>query len=130
MIIDSSAILAILLQEPEAERLARAIARDPVRLMSAANWLEAGMVASVRAGPEGVRDFDLLISKFQIEPAPVTYKQAKIARRAFIQFGKGIHPARRNFGDCLAYALARDSGEPLLFKGQDFGKTDIKAAPY
>lgn len=130
MIVDSSALLAILQLEPEAERLARAVARDSSRLISAANWLEASIVVFIRAGEEGLRDLDLLTAKLQIETVPVTPKQAEIARRAFRQYGKGIHPARLNFGDCFAYALSKETGEPLLFKGEDFGKTDIEAASY
>ena len=84
----------------------------------------------IRAGEEGLRDLDLLTAKLQIETVPVTPRQAEIARRAFRQYGKGIHPARLNFGDCFAYALSKETGEPLLFKGEDFGKTDIEAASY
>ena len=130
MIVDTSALIAILRQEPEAERLARAMANDPVRLISAANWLEAGLVIFVRVGKEGTRDLDLLIAKYHLEAAPVTAKQAAIARRAFMQYGKGIHPASLNFGDCFSYALAKDTGEPLLFKGSDFGRTDVGVVAY
>jgi ribonuclease VapC len=130
MVIDSSAIVAILQQEPEAERLALAIARDNVRLVSAASWVECGVVAFLRAGEEGIRDLDLLAAKCRLQVATVTAKQAGVALQAFMSYGKGVHPARLNFGDCFAYALAKDAGEPLLFKGEDFGRTDITAAPY
>lgn len=130
MIIDSSAVLAILLQEPEAERIARAIALDATRLMSAATWLEISMAVFLRVGEEGLRSLDLLTAKYQIEIVPMTPRQAELARRAFKQYGKGIHPARLNFGDCIVYALAKDTGEPLLFKGEDFSQTDIVAAVY
>jgi ribonuclease VapC len=130
MIIDSSALFAILLQEPEAERIARAIARDPTRLISAATWLEISMAVFLRVGEEGLRSLDLLVAKYHIEVVPMTPQQAEIARRAFKQYGKGIHPARLNFGDCIVYSLAKDTGEPLLFKGEDFDKTDIAIVMY
>jgi ribonuclease VapC len=130
VIVDSSALVAILQLEPEAERLARALARDSIRLISAANWLEASIVVFLRVGGEGLRDLDLLTAKYRVETVQVTPGQAEIARRAFLQFGKGIHPARLNFGDCFAYALSKETGEPLLFKGEDFGKTDIETVPY
>ena len=130
MIVDSSALVAILQKEPEALRLSQAMALDPVCSVSAATWLEASMIMFVRFGTEGVRDLDLLAAKASLEIADVTPRQADIARRAFREYGKGIHPAGLNFGDCFAYALARDTGEPLLFKGNDFPKTDIPAVAY
>jgi ribonuclease VapC len=130
MIIDSSALLAILQQEPDAGRIARALAADGVRLISAANWLELCMVAVVRGGDEAARDVDRLVATCRIDIVAVTPKHAAIAHRAFARYGKGFHPARLNFGDCFAYALAKDSGEPLLFKGDDFTHTDIAAVPY
>ena len=130
MIIDSSALIAILLQESEAERIARAIALDSTRLMSAATWLEISIAVFLRAGEEGLRSLDLLAAKYQINVVPLTPMQAEIARRAFKQYGKGIHPARLNFGDCIVYALVKDSGEPLLFKGEDFNQTDIVPVIY
>lgn len=130
MIIDSSALFAILLQEPEAKRIAQAIALDPVRLMPAPTWLEISIGVFSRAGEEGLRNLDLLVAKNHIEVVAMTPKQAELARRAFKQYGKGIHPARLNFGDCMVYALAKDTGEPLLFKGEDFSKTDIAKVTY
>ena len=130
MIIDSSALLAILHLEPEAERFARAISLDQSRFISAANWLETSIVISLRVGEEGLHDFDLLTSKLKIETVPVTSKQAEIARWAFLHYGKGIHPARLNFGDCFAYALSKEMGQPILFKGEDFGKTDLLFVSY
>jgi ribonuclease VapC len=130
MIIDSSALFAILLQEPEAERIVRAIALDPIRLMSAPTWLEISIGVFLRVGEEGLRSLDLLVAKYHIEIVAMTPKQGELARRAFKQYGKGVHPARLNFGDCMVYALAKDSGEPLLFKGADFSKTDIAAVAY
>ena len=130
MIIDSSALLAILFQEPEAERVARAIALDSLRLISAATWLEANISIFLRVGEQGPYFLDLLVAKYEIEVVPLTPTQAEMARYAFKQYGKGIHPARLNFGDCIAYALAKESGEPLLFKGEDFSQTDIAAVIY
>lgn len=131
MIIDTSALLAILLQEPEAERFARAIAGAARRLLSAATLLETGIVLQARYGDEGGRDLDLLVLKLGIEIAPVTERQAGIARRAYRRYGKGQrHPAGLNFGDCFAYALATDTGEPLLFKEEDFALTDVEQAAY
>jgi ribonuclease VapC len=130
MIIDSSALFAILLQEPEAERMARALALDATRLMSAATWLEISIAVFLRVGEEGLRSLDLIAAKYHIEVVPMTSKQAEIARRAFTQYGKGIHPAQLNFGDCIVYALGKDTGEPLLFKGEDFSKTDIVPVIY
>ncbi len=130
MIIDSSALLAILLQEAEAERIARAIALDAKRLISAATWLEISMVVFLRVGEEGLRSLDLLAAKYQLDLVSMTPKQGELARRAFKQYGKGIHPARLNFGDCIVYALAKDTGEPLLFKGEGFSQTDLVPVLY
>jgi len=115
-------------QEPEAERLARAIAVAPERMLSAANLVETGIVMQVRRGDEAARDLDLLLAKLKIEIVPVSARQANIARNAFRNSGHGRHPARLNFGDCFAYALAKDSSAPLLFKGKDFVQTDIPVA--
>lgn len=130
MIIDSSAVLAILLQEPEAERIARAIALDTTRLMSASTSLEISIALFLRVGEQGLHFFDLLIAKYGVQVVAMTAKQSEIARRAFMQYGKGIHPARLNFGDCIVYAVAKDTGEPLLCKGEDFNKTDIALVVY
>ena len=131
MVIDTSALLAILFLEPEAERFARAIAGAARRLISAGTLLETGIVLQARHGDEGARDLDLLVLKLGVEVAPVTARQVGLARRAYRQDGKGQgHPAGLNFGDCFAYALARDAGEPLLFKGEDFAQTDVEPAAY
>lgn len=130
MIIDTSALVSILDQELEAERLAHAIATASERMLSAANLVETGIVMQVRRGDEAVRDLDLLLAKLKIEIIAVSAKQANLARKAFQRFGRGRHPARLNFGDCFAYALAKDSGTPLLFKGEDFSQTDIAVAYY
>jgi ribonuclease VapC len=91
---------------------------------------ETGIVMQVRRGDEAARDLDLLLAKFAIEIIPVSARQVSLARKAFQRFGRGRHPARLNFGDCFAYALAKDHSAPLLFKGKDFGQTDIAVAPY
>jgi ribonuclease VapC len=130
MIIDTSALVGILDQEPEAERLARAIAAASERILSAANLVETGIVMRVRRGDEAVRDLDLLLAKLKVEIIAVSEKQASLAHKAFQRFGRGRHLARLNFGDCFAYALAKDRGAPLLFKGEDFSQTDIAMAHY
>jgi ribonuclease VapC len=123
-------MLAMLLEEPEGHLLDAAIARSPVCRMSAASLLETSMILVSRRGAEGVRDLDLLTMRFRIEIVPFTESQARLAREAFKRYGKGRHPAGLNFGDCMAYALARESGEELLFKGTDFAQTDIAIALY
>ena len=130
MIIDTSALVSILDQEAEAERLARAVAAASERMLSAANLVETGIVMRVRRGDEAARDLDLLLAKLKIEIIPVSEKQANLARKAFQHYGRGRHPAKLNFGDCFAYALAKDSSAPLLFKGNDFSQTDIMIASY
>ena len=126
MIIDTSALLAILLNEPEAVRYRVAIENDPVRLMSAGSLLESCIVTETRFGEAGGRDLDLLLYKARVEIAAVNAEQVEVARHAFRTFGKGRHPAGLNFGDCFAYALSKTSGEPLLFKGEDFSRTDVE----
>ena len=160
MVVDSSALLAILRKEPEAARFTRAILRDSVRLISAANLLEAGIVIDNQAGPSagwrldafverarisaanlleaGIvadnqtdprtgRQLDALVANFRLRIEPVTEEQVRIARQAYVDFGRGNHPAGLNFGDCFAYALAKTTGEPLLSKGNDFARTDVRA---
>ena len=128
MVVDSSALVAILRKEPEAARFTRAILRDPVRLISAANFLEAGIVIDNQAGPNAGRRLDAFVERALIGIEPVTEEQVRIARQAYLDFGRGNHPAALNFGDCFAYALAKTTGEPLLFKGDDFQHTDIQPA--
>lgn len=128
MIIDSSALIAVLDQEPEAEAIARAMAAAPDRRLAAANLVETAIVMQERRGDEGARDLDLLLAKLKIEIVPFTARQADIARKAFRRYGRGRHQARLNLGDCFAYALAKDSAAPLLFKGNDFAQTDVEAA--
>ena len=129
MVLDTSAVIAILLGEPEAESFAAAIEADPTRLMSAATALESALVIETRKGPAGGREYDLLMHRAQIEVVSFTAEQFDVARNAWRKFGKGRHPAGLNFGDCFSYALAETSGEPLLFKGDDFGLTDVRALP-
>jgi ribonuclease VapC len=128
VIIDTSAVLAILFDEEDAARFADAIAGADQRAMSAANFLEAGIVIDNQLGPAAGRELDALLARAQIEIASVTREQAEIARQAYLDFGKGHHPARLNFGDCFAYALAKAANRPLLFKGDDFAETDIVSA--
>jgi ribonuclease VapC len=128
MIIDSSALIAILLGEPEAEPFALAIAEAPRRLVSAFTALETAIVIEAKKGEHGGRELDLLINRAKIEIAPLTSEQMEIARSAWRKYGKGRHPAGLNIGDCCSYALAKCAGEPLLFKGGDFSQTDIKTA--
>ena len=128
MIIDTSALVAILLAESDAVRYEQAISRAWPRRMSAVALLEATMVIEGRGGPAAGGDLDLFLQKAEIELVPVTLQHAEVARRAWRRFGKGNHPAALNFGDCFTYALALTAGEPLLFKGDDFVHTDIEAA--
>ena len=125
MVVDSSALLAILLNEPDADLIRRTFDHDDVRLLSAATLLEASMVIESRKGESGGRDLDLLISKSKIEVIPVDESQVDEARRAWRRFGRGRHPAGLNYGDLFSYALARTTGQPLLFKGNDFARTDV-----
>jgi ribonuclease VapC len=125
MVIDSSAVLAILQDEPERATFNRAIAADRVRLLSAANYLEVAIIIDRRRGEEGARDLRHYLIDAAINIVPVSASQAELARAAYRRFGRGYHPARLNFGDCLAYALAQETGEPRLFKGEDFPRTDV-----
>lgn len=130
MIVDSSALIAILFKEPEGSLMDVAIADSGECRISAASFLEASMILLARKGQEGLRSLDLLIARFQISVVPFTESQARLAREAFQNFGRGRHPAQLNFGDCMSYALARETGEELLFKGTDLGLTDITPASY
>jgi ribonuclease VapC len=129
VIVDSSAVVAILRVEPDAVRYAEAIEAARVRRISAANWLESAIVLSDPADPVTGRRFDEFVREAALHIEPVTARQAAIARDAYRDFGKGSgHPAQLNFGDCFAYALAIDMSEPLLFKDDDFGHTDLQPA--
>jgi ribonuclease VapC len=130
MIIDTSALLAILRAEPEVRSCADAIEGATLRRISAANFLEAAVVIDASRDPIASRRFDDLLRIANISVEPVTRDQADIGRAAYRDFGKGSgHPAQLNFGDCFAYALAKTTGEPLLFKGNDFTHTDIPPVP-
>lgn len=129
MIIDTSALIAILRAEDEAGDMAHAIERAQVRKISAANYLETAVVIDSSRDPIASRRFDELVDTAELRVEPVTHDQARIARAAYRDFGKGSgHKAGLNFGDCFAYALAKSTGEALLFKGDDFGHTDVEAA--
>ncbi|WP_244082137.1 type II toxin-antitoxin system VapC family toxin [Desulforhabdus sp. TSK] len=127
MNIGTSALIAILLGEPEAELFAHAIANAPQRLVSSFTALEPGIVIEAMKGDLGGRELDLLIHHAKIEILRLTVEQLEIARSAWRKYGKGRHPAGLNIGDCCSYALAKSAGEPLLFKGCDFSQTDIEA---
>src|SRR5947208_10209047 len=129
MIIDTSAIIAILRDEPEAPSFANAIAGAVTRRISAVNYVEAGAVIDASRDPVASRRFDDLVRAAELVIEPVTESQARIARAAYRDFGKGSgHPAQLNFGDVFAYALAKATGEKLLFKGGDFVHTDLAPA--
>lgn len=125
MVIDTSALVAILLGESERATFTRLIVADPVRLFSAANRIETSIVIESRKGEAGRNDFARFLDAAAIEIVAVTAEQAEIACEAFRRYGKGRHPAGLNFGDIFAYALARTTGEPILFKGDDFSRTDL-----
>jgi|SRR5271170_1639202 len=129
MILDSSAVIAILRDEPEARALADAIEDAPIRRISAANFLETAVVIDGSRNPVLSRRFDNLLRHAEVRIEPFTEVQAHLAREAYRDFGRGSgHPAKLNFGDCFAYALARDKGETLLFIGGDFTHTDVTPA--
>ena len=129
MIIDTSALIAILRAEQDASQIAQAIERAQSRRISAANYLEAAVVIDGSRDPIASRRFDELVQTAELRIEPVTHDQARIARDAYRDFGKGSgHKAGLNFGDCFAYALAKSTGEALLFKGDDFIHTDITPA--
>lgn len=128
MIIDTSAIIAVLFNEDDAEVFAQSISQSDSRRMSAATFVEAAIVVETQTKSNGSRQLDAFLRKADIAIEPVTEEHAHIARQAFIDFGKGRHPAGLNYGDCFSYALAKATGEPLLFKGKDFSKTDVIAA--
>ncbi len=128
MIIDASGILAVLLSEPDAKRHEDAIAAVLPCRMSAVALLEAAMVVESRGGVAARHGLDVLLEKAAVELVSTTPEHANAARRAWRRFGRGNHPAALNFGDCFAYALAEATGEPLLFKSNDFARTDVESA--
>lgn len=125
MVLDASALIAMLCDEPEARRFEAAVEIDPVRLMSTASFLEVAIVIETRFGEPGGRELDLWLHRAGVELVSVDSAQAEAARIAYRRYGKGRHRAGLNYGDCFAYALAMISGEPLLFKGDDFVHTDV-----
>ncbi len=128
MIVDCSALLAILLNEREAGTFLRALEEHEMCRMSAVNFVEAAIVLDSRATVQARNEFDYFVRQAGIHIEPVTASQATLARQAYRDYGKGRHPAGLNLGDCFAYALAKELDEPLLFKGNDFAKTDIRRA--
>lgn len=128
MVLDTSAIAAILFDEPERRRFAEAIERDPACYVSAATLVEATLVLEGRFGPPGGARLDRLLAEIDVEIVAVDAAQAELARDACRRYGRGRHPAGLNLGDVFAYALARALGEPLLFKGGDFALTDVLPA--
>lgn len=128
MVIDPSALLAILRDEPERRIFNELIEASPNRRLSTASLVELSIVVEARQGAEGIRDLDLFIATAAIELVPFDIAQARIAREGFRRFGKGRHPAGLNLGDCFSYALARALDESLLFKGADFPLTDVRVA--
>lgn len=126
MVIDTSAITAIFLKESERRAYLELIERDGLRLMSAANALEATMVLEAKRGAVIGRELDLYLHRLSVEIVAVDYHQIEVARMGWRKYGKGRHPASLNFGNCFAYALAKTSGEPILAKGDDFRKTDVQ----
>lgn len=126
MVIDTSALVAIFLAEPERKQFLELILQSEKRLVSAASVLETGMVLESKAGEAAGREFDLFVVRVKLEIVPVDAEQVEIARSAWRKYGKGRHTAGLNFGDCFAYALAKFSGEKLLAKGEDFQLTDLE----
>jgi ribonuclease VapC len=128
MVIDTSAIVAILRNEPQADSLRRAIVADPVRLVPATCVFEARLVLASRLGEHVIAEIDLWLRKISAAVIAVDADLVDVATQAWLAYGKGRHPASLNFADCFSYALAKRSGESLLFKGEDFSKTDLRAA--
>ena len=130
MVIDTSAMIAIMLQEPVAKRLIAAVDADHPRLVSAATVVEVTLVILGRFGEAGESQIDRLLKSIGAKVVPVGEAQVAFARDAALRFGRGRHPAGLNFGDCFSYALSIESGEPLLFVGDDFTKTDVEVSPW
>ena len=130
MVIDTSAMMAILLQEPEADRLVAAVEAERTRLVSAATVVEASLVILGRFGEAGDPQLDRLLRAIGADVVPVGEEQVALARDAALRFGRGRHAAGLNFDDCFSYALSVARGEPLLFVGDDFSKTDVEACPW
>lgn len=129
MVIDTSVVLAILNDEPERRAFNEAIEAADSRSLSAASFVEVSIVVEARFGAEGVRYLDRFLERANVSIVPVDLEQGRLARQAWSRFGKGRHEAGLNFGDCFSYALAQVLGEPLLFKGEDFSRTDVTRYP-
>ncbi|MFW5685413.1 MAG: type II toxin-antitoxin system VapC family toxin [Spirochaetota bacterium] len=130
MVVDTSALIAVLLGEPEAAAIARSIVRAPRKIMSAFSAIEASIVIEARKGPAGSHELRLLLVEGSIEIVSLSASQVDLATEAWRRYGKGRHVAGLNIGDCCSYALAIATGEPLLFKGSDFAQTDVPSVPY
>lgn len=129
MIVDTSALMAIILNEPERDAFIRTLAGSATRSISAGSWVELGVVVIRKRNAELDAELERLLQDFRIVIEPVSIGQAEAGRQAYRSYGRGTgHPARLNLGDCFSYALAKESGEPLLFKGNDFSQTDIDPA--
>jgi ribonuclease VapC len=128
IVVDTSAIIAVLYREPEFDHFVRLISDAESCSLSAVSHLEAAMVLIGRSTPGAAKELDAFLVQMQMEVVPFEYELAIRARDAFVRFGKGRHPARLNFGDCVSYALAQARGLPLLYKGEDFAKTDVLSA--
>jgi ribonuclease VapC len=127
MVIDTSAVLAILQDEPERREYNEAIEAADSRLVSVASFVEISIVVEARYGADGVQHLDRFLDRAGVKLVPVDSEQGKLARQAFSRFGRGRHRAGLNFGDCFSYALAQALGEPLLYKGEDFSHTDVSS---
>ena len=131
MVVDTSALLAVLFAEPEADAMVRSLAKDPRRLIGAPTLVEASAVMRARKGGAGEVALDALLERLEVDVVPMGVAAARLARLAYARFGKGVgDPPVLNYGDCLAYGVAMAEREPLLFKGDDFGHTDVQAAAY
>ena len=128
MILDTSALIAVLFEEPEAEDFARLILDADICRLSVVSHLELSIVLERQAKPEAARQAEAFLRAASIVIEPVTLHQGALARQAYYDFGRGRHRARLNLGDCFPYALAKAMNEPLLFKGDDFARTDVRAA--
>jgi len=128
VVIDTSAIVAILTNEPERHAFNAEVARARRRLVSAGTYLESAVVIRARSGTDGLRDLRLFVAAAELSIVPFDADQAAIALDAYLRYGKGYHQAALNFGDCFSYALSRKTAEPLLFKGNDFAQTDVLRA--
>jgi ribonuclease VapC len=128
VVLDTSAVVALLQAEPEADRLLELLRAADVRRISAASVVETGIVLQARFGDHGERELDLFLERAEVQVIPLSVEQADLARQAFRRFGKGRHPAGLNFGDCFSYALSAALDAPLLFTGEDFARTDVRRA--